>query len=164
MWLMSRINPLQTFPQARLIGTMIEFDERRPWTAAMLLHVIGPGGAGKSSLGTELAPLLNRCLVDLDYEFCRRREDISAFMHREGYARYKMENSALAAELAAEAAGPTILIASSGFLTLDNPPAALQANRRLLNSVLFCLSPTITRPRAKYKHHCGTSAGTPVCA
>jgi shikimate kinase len=111
---------------------MVEFDERRPWNAAGILLLIGPGGAGKSSLGLELAPLLDRRLVDLDHEFCRRLGGISTFIRREGYECYKMQNSALAARIAAEAVCPTLLVASSGFLTNDNPEPALNANRALL--------------------------------
>jgi shikimate kinase len=122
---------------------MVDFDERRPFDAARILLLIGPGGAGKSSLGSELAPLLNRRLVDLDREFCRRRGDISTFMRREGYERYKIENSALASAIAAEAASPTLLVASSGFATDDNPEPALTANRRLLqDSYSVCLLPS----------------------
>jgi shikimate kinase len=130
---------------------MIEIEERRQWNAARILLLIGPGGAGKSSLGSELAPLLNRRLVDLDHEFCRRVEDITTFMRREGYERYKTENSALAARIAAEAVRPTLLVASSGFLTDDNPETALKANRSLLEACYsVCLLPSRQLERAVY--------------
>jgi shikimate kinase len=128
---------------------MVDIEERRPWNAARILLLIGPGGAGKSSLGSELAPLLNRRLVDLDHEFCRRVEDITTFMRRVGYERYKVENSALAAKIAAEAVCPTLLVASSGFLTNDNPKAALEANRSLLGACYsVCLLPSRQLERA----------------
>jgi hypothetical protein len=60
---------------------MVEIDERRQWHDAPNVLVIGPGGAGKSSLGSELAPLLGRSLFDLDHEFRRRFGDISALWH-----------------------------------------------------------------------------------
>lgn len=122
---------------------MVEMDERRPWNAPSILLLIGPGGAGKSSVGSELAPLLKRDRIDLDEEFRRRMGDISDFIAGESYKRYKMANSALAAEIAAEAGSPTLLIASSGFLTPDNPGPALQANRRLFESCYsVCLLPS----------------------
>jgi shikimate kinase len=127
----------------------VEIDERRPWSAAKILLLIGPGGAGKSSLGSELAPLLNRRLVDLDHEFCRRVEDITTFMRREGYEHYEIENSALAARIAAEAMCPTILVASSRFLTNDNPETALKENRSLLEACYpVCLLPSRELERA----------------
>lgn len=123
--------------------SMIKLYERRPWYPAKILLLLGPGGAGKSSLGTKLAPLLNRNLVDLDEEFRHRRGDISAFLAGEGYDRYKIENSMLAADIVAEAAAPTLLIASSGFLTPDNPEAVLKANHSLSRACYsICLLPS----------------------
>ncbi|HEV2123809.1 MAG TPA: shikimate kinase [Chloroflexota bacterium] len=122
---------------------MIKIYERRPWYPAKILLVVGPGGAGKSSLGLELAPLLNRHLVDLDEEFRNRRGDISAFLASEGYERYKIENAILAAHIVAEAAAPTVLIAPSGFLTPDNPEAVLKANHSLSRACYsVCLLPS----------------------
>ena len=122
---------------------MIDMDERRPWTGHGNLLLIGPGGAGKSSLGSALAPLLDYRLVDLDAEFGRRIGPIGTFIRDEGYERYKLRNSGLAGRLATEAAAPTLLVASSGFLTPDNPAAALTANRKLLASwYSLCLLPS----------------------
>lgn len=128
---------------ASTMASMVEFEERKRWCDPRICFVIGPGGAGKSSLGRELAPALDRRLVDLDHEFRRRVEDITSFMRREGYERYKMRNSQLATELAAEAVSPTLLVASSGFLTIDNPQLALTANQHLLEACYaVCLLPS----------------------
>ncbi|MFT3953027.1 MAG: shikimate kinase [Piscinibacter sp.] len=122
---------------------MIEIEQRGPWTDARLVLLIGPGGAGKSSLGLELAPHLGRRLIDLDTEFERRIGGIGAFIRREGYPDYKLRNAALAAELAAECPAPAVLVTSSGFLTPDNPEAALAANRALLAAgSSLCLLPS----------------------
>jgi shikimate kinase len=122
---------------------MLEIDERRAWQNARILLLIGPGGAGKSTLGSELAPLLGRRLIDLDDEFHRRVGDISNFMASAGYERYKMQNSLLAADIAAEAVVPSLMVASSGFLTPDNPRTALKANLSLLAACYsVCLLPS----------------------
>ena len=122
---------------------MAEFAERKPWNNAHVCLIIGPGGAGKSSLGLELAPLLQRRLVDLDHEFHTRVEDITTYMRSEGYDRYKTRNSQLAVTLAAEATAPTLMVSSSGFLTDDNPAPVLMANKRLLEaSYGICLLPS----------------------
>lgn len=122
---------------------MIEICERRPWRPAEILILIGPGGAGKSSVGSELALLLKRNLVDLDAEFRRRKGDISAFLASEGYQEYKTQNSIMAADIVAEAASPTVIVASSGFLTPDNPEPALKANRSLTRACYsVCLLPS----------------------
>lgn len=122
---------------------MTHFVERRSWNNARVCLIIGPGGAGKSSLGLELAPLLHRRLVDLDQEFRSQFGDISTYMRDEGYERYKLQNSELAVALAAEAAAPIVLVASSGFLTNDNPAPALIANQHLLMAGYgICLLPS----------------------
>jgi shikimate kinase len=122
---------------------MIEMDERRQWDQSQNLAIIGPGGAGKSSLGTQLAPLLNHAVTDLDHEFSRRIGDIGAFIRDEGYETYKLRNSALATQIMSELAAPTLLVASSGFLSSDNPKAALDANRQLIERCYsICLLPS----------------------
>lgn len=122
---------------------MIEMDERRPWDPARHLLVIGPGGAGKSTLGSVLGPLLARRVVDLDQEFSGRIGHIGAFIPDQGYERYKLRNAALAQEITAEADTPILLVTSSGFLTPDNPATALASNERLLAAChSLCLLPS----------------------
>jgi shikimate kinase len=124
------------------VVTVIEILERHPPRDAAILLLIGPGAAGKSCLGAVLAPLLGRTLIDLDGEFLQRIGNIDAFIRAEGYGRYKMRNSLLAGEIVGSATGPALLVASSGFLTADNPPQALEANRALLaSSYSLCLLP-----------------------
>lgn len=122
---------------------MIEVEERKPWTGFGSLLLIGPGAVGKSSLGLELAPLLNRRFVDLDREFERQVGNISTFIADEGYEQYKLRNAGLAEQLATETLVPTLLATSSGFLTPDNPKAALEVNRNLLKTwYSVCLLPS----------------------
>lgn len=122
---------------------MIELCERKVWGGSNVILLIGPGGAGKSSLGVELAPLLKRRLVDLDQEFHRRIGDISAFIRNEGYDRYKLRNSELAVDIKAEALEATILVTSSGFLTDDNPQQAIWSNKSLLSECYsVCMLPS----------------------
>lgn len=96
---------------------MIDIDERRRWKGNGHLLLIGPGAAGKSTLGSILAPMLNRYLVDLDQEFGRRHGQIDEFIGAEGYDRYKLLNSVLAEEIAAASEYEMVLVTSSGFLT-----------------------------------------------
>ena len=121
----------------------IDFDERSPWNEAQVLLIIGPGSAGKSSLGIQLAPVLGRELIDLDIQFLNRIGNIGSYIRDEGYEQYKLADSKLACELKREVISPTILIASSGFLTADNPKAALDENHRLLAECYsLCLLPS----------------------
>ncbi len=118
-------------------------DERSLWEPARHLLLIGPGAAGKSSLGSELQTLTQRQLFDLDIEFFRRIGDIGAFIRVEGYQQYKLRNSCLANEIITETDSPIMLVASSGFLTPDNPEPALERNKKLLAACYsICLLPS----------------------
>ena len=121
---------------------MIEMEERRRWDRTQNLVIVGPGGAGKTSLGLRLAPLLNQAIADLDNEFSRQIGNISEFIRDEGYDTYKVCNSALVEQIMSELVAPTLLVTSSGFLSKDNPKIALEANRRLVDACYsICLLP-----------------------
>jgi shikimate kinase len=121
----------------------MDIQVRRRWDGSENILLIGPGGAGKSSLAIELTPLMDGRCVDLDLEFSRRFGDIGAYIHEKGYGRYKSANAALAAELIDETARLKIFALSSGFLTSDNPPSVLQANQSLVASgYAICILPS----------------------
>lgn len=50
---------------------------RRPAT----IHLVGPGGAGKSTVGHALARRLGVAFIDLDEEFKARTGDITTYMN-----------------------------------------------------------------------------------
>ncbi|MET0438936.1 MAG: shikimate kinase [Devosia sp.] len=107
---------------------------RRPWRAGETLFLLGPGGVGKSTLGRELAKILNWPLIDLDLEFCNRLDVIGRFIDQHGYQRYRAENLDLAKNLLSESTDPRIFVTPSGFLaapagTPDNTEA-----RRLIST------------------------------
>jgi shikimate kinase len=81
-----------------------------------MIQLVGPGGAGKSSVGAVLARRLGCPFHDLDREFERRRADVDAFIHAHGYAAYARENVAVYLELISHVRGP-VLALSSGFMT-----------------------------------------------
>ena len=80
------------------------------------IFVIGPGGVGKSTLGTNLARLGGYQLVDLDLEFCQRIAIIGPFIAEHGYEAYRAANLVLAKALVDAIRQPTIVVTSSGFL------------------------------------------------
>ena len=85
-----------------------------------MIQLIGPGGAGKSTVGAALATRLGCPFHDLDRAFERRRTDIDAFIGAQGYAAYARENVALYLEVMLHLAD-AVLALSSGFMVY--PPA-----------------------------------------
>ncbi len=80
-----------------------------------MIQLIGPGGAGKSTVGAALATRLGHPFYDLDREFERRRDDIDAFIDAHGYAAYARENVSVYLELGPQLPG-SVLALSSGFM------------------------------------------------
>jgi len=52
---------------------------------AMSVTLVGPGGAGKTTIGALLAERLRIAFVDLDRRFEARAGDISEYIDRFGY-------------------------------------------------------------------------------
>jgi shikimate kinase len=97
-----------------------------------MIHLIGPGGAGKSTVGVVLAARLGCPFRDLDREFERRRADIDAFIDAHGYEAYARENVAVYFELASYVSG-AVLALSSGFMVY--PPAVHPAYAALRDAI-----------------------------
>ena len=57
-----------------------------------MIRLIGPGGAGKSTIGALLAERLDVPFVDLDRHLVGRVGDISEYIGRHGYDAYAREN------------------------------------------------------------------------
>jgi shikimate kinase len=57
-----------------------------------MIRLIGPGGAGKSTIGALLAERLDVPFLDLDRYFAARLGDISEYNSRHGYDAYAREN------------------------------------------------------------------------
>lgn len=85
-------------------------------------HLIGPGGAGKTTAGPLLADRLGWHFMDLDRAFIAREGDIATYMAGHGYAGYAQRNVAVYREEIAALAAPTVVALSSGFMTY---PAAM---------------------------------------
>ena len=81
------------------------------------LHLVGPGGAGKTTVGPLLATRLNWKFIDLDVEFMRSEGDVSHCIGTHGYRGYAQRNVSVYLRLVRDADRPTVLSLSSGFLT-----------------------------------------------
>lgn len=84
---------------------------------ARVLHLIGPGGAGKSSVGLVLANRLGWQFVDLDQRFMASEGDIARFIAEQGYDGYARQNLAVYDAARRSLAAPAVFALSSGFMT-----------------------------------------------
>jgi len=82
-----------------------------------MIHLIGPGGAGKTTAGAALAERLGARFVDLDAEFAARNGNITAYLDAYGYDAYAHQNVSLYSALISELKPATIVALSSGFMT-----------------------------------------------
>src|SRR6267143_2127433 len=85
-----------------------------------MIRLIGPGGAGKSTIGALLAERLDVPFVDLDRHFAARIGDISEYIDWHGYDAYARENIEAYCSLFREAVCPGVVALSSGFMTYAN--------------------------------------------
>lgn len=84
------------------------------------MFLVGPGGAGKTTVGTALAGRLGVRFVDLDAEFAARHGDISAYIDERGYAAYASANVDVFSTLASALEPHDVVALSSGFMTYAN--------------------------------------------
>jgi len=81
------------------------------------ITLIGPGGAGKSTVAPLLAERLGIAFVDLDRRFTDRVGDISEYINRFGYDAYTRENVETYRVVLQERKDLCIAALSSGFMT-----------------------------------------------
>jgi shikimate kinase len=81
-----------------------------------IVYLIGPGGAGKSTAGAELARELGYGFIDLDEYFVAHAGDISAYLSRHTYSEYATRNFAMYRSAMVAISSPTVLVLSSGFM------------------------------------------------
>lgn len=97
----------------------------------MPIFLIGPGGAGKSTVGGKLAARMGYEFVDLDAQFCERVANIREFLKSDGYETYLERNAALFDTLLIERCHQNVVFAlSSGFLATDIRPDIVERNRQ----------------------------------
>ena len=111
-----------------------------------VIHLIGPGGAGKTTTGAALADRLDVPFVDLDAEFAARRGDVSAYLDAHGYDAYAAENVRLYAALASVPEPFRVIALSSGFMTYrcDVHRSYVSARGKIASSPwTFVLLPTL---------------------
>ena len=81
------------------------------------IRLVGPGAAGKSTIGALLAERLYVPFLDLDRQFDGRFGNISAYIGRHGYDEYARANIETYFSIIGEHSGPGVIALSSGFMT-----------------------------------------------
>ena len=110
-----------------------------------MILIVGPGGAGKSTVGSELAPRLDIPFIDLDLEFMERVGDISHHIDHRGYHSYASENVRLCLSILATP-GHAVIALSSGFMAYPEGvhPAYPALRSEICNSpTTFVLLPSL---------------------
>ncbi|WP_346779574.1 shikimate kinase [Burkholderia sp. Ac-20345] len=98
---------------------------------SLLVHLIGPGGAGKTTVGALVAARLNWRFVDVDQCFLSVHGNIADFIRDRGYAEYASHNVRLYEQLKPDMSAPAICAVSSGFMLYpDETAPAYPALRR----------------------------------
>ena len=112
------------------------------------ITLIGPGGAGKSTIGALVAEQVAIRFVDLDSRFGEHVGDISQYINRVGYDVYARKNVEIYCSLIQEATGPCVVALSSGFMTYPQDVhldyAVLRRNLAQ-NPATFVLIPSLDR-------------------
>jgi shikimate kinase len=110
-----------------------------------MIRLVGPGAAGKTTVGFALAERLGIPFVDLDQRFAARVGDISAYLDAHGYLAYANQNVHVYLETLAATGSETVLALSSGFMTYGNDahPEYARVRREILaSSRTFALLPS----------------------
>jgi shikimate kinase len=81
------------------------------------IRLVGPGGAGKSTIGALLAERLEIAFLDLDRHLADLVGDLSEYIDRHGYDTYARENVETYCSLFREELRPGVVALSSGFMT-----------------------------------------------
>jgi shikimate kinase len=110
------------------------------------ITLIGPGGAGKSTVAALIAERLGIAFVDLDRRFSDRAGDISEYIDRFGYAAYTRENVDTYRVVLQDRKDLCVAALSSGFMTYraDSHPEYVRLRRDVEQSpTTFVLIPSL---------------------
>ena len=117
-------------------------------SAAVEIRLVGPGGAGKSTIGALLAESLQVRFLDLDRILEGRVGDISEYIGRHGYHVYARENIEMYCSIIRGERRSAVVALSSGFMTYAREihPEYSRVRRELEQyATTFVLLPSLDR-------------------
>ena len=112
------------------------------------IRLVGPGGAGKTTIGALLAESRDVTFVDLDRSLTGRVGDISEYIGRHGYDAYARENIEAYCSIFCGTSRPGVIALSSGLMTYacDIHPEYSRIRRALEHHPgTFILLPSLNR-------------------
>jgi shikimate kinase len=115
---------------------------------AEAIRLVGPGGAGKSTIGALLAERLEIAFLDLDRHLASLVGDLSEYIDRHGYNLYARQNVETYCSLVGGEMSRGVVALSSGFLTYagDIHPAYARVRREIeQHPNTFVLLPSLDR-------------------
>jgi shikimate kinase len=101
-----------------------------------MIRLVGPGAAGKTTVGAALASRMGIPFLDLDRQFAVRAGDISAFLEAHGYETYARQNVHVYLDTLRALDGEAVFALSSGFMTYkdDAHPDYRRMHREIVTS------------------------------
>ena len=111
-----------------------------------MIQLVGPGAAGKTTIGAALARRLGVRFVDMDSEFMARHGNISTFLGTHGYDAYAERNVDLYADLVVGQDRSDVVALSSGFMTYRqdvHPDYAVHCQQISSSRSTFVLLPSV---------------------
>ncbi|OFV89563.1 MAG: hypothetical protein A3H95_08995 [Acidobacteria bacterium RIFCSPLOWO2_02_FULL_64_15] len=114
-----------------------------------MIQVAGPGGAGKTTVGSSLAARLGTAFVDLDEQFTAAAGDISAYLAAHGYKAYAGRNIQVCLDSMGVLREEGVIALSSGFMTY--PDDAHPSYRRLRQGIIDSPATVVLLPSFDYE-------------
>ena len=114
-----------------------------------MIQLVGPGGAGKTTVGLALAKRLGIAFVDLDEQFTVRLGDISTYLRAHEYQAYAAQNIQVCLDTLESLTEEAVIALSSGFMTYrdDAHPAYRGLHREIVASPSTVCTASVIRLR-----------------
>lgn len=136
-------------PGARVTAGVGQTNRLNGLSKSVMIRIVGPGGAGKTTVGVALANRLEVPFVDLDREFTLRVADISVYLAAQGYTAYATQNIQVYLDTLSSLNEEAVFALSSGFMTYEDD--AHPDYRRIYRDIVASPSTAVLLPSFDYE-------------